>query len=76
MFLETTAMKGLLLNCLGNKEEAQELIRLGLRYNLKSHVCWHVYGLFHRADRNYVEASKCYLNALKIDKVLFPGGLF
>lgn len=30
-----------------------------------SHVCWHVYGLLHRSERNYAEAVKCYLNALK-----------
>ena len=30
-----------------------------------SHVCWHVYGLLHRSERNYAEAIKCYLNALK-----------
>lgn len=30
-----------------------------------SHVCWHVYGLLHRSERNYGEAIKSYLNALK-----------
>ena len=30
-----------------------------------SHVCWHVYGLLHRSERNYAEAIKSYLNALK-----------
>lgn len=39
MFLETLAMKGLTLNCLGKKEEAYELVRRGLRNDLKSHVC-------------------------------------
>ena len=37
--LETLAMKGLTLNCLGKKEEAYELVRRGLRNDLKSHVC-------------------------------------
>lgn len=32
-------MKGLTLNCLGKKEEAYELVRRGLRNDLKSHVC-------------------------------------
>lgn len=32
-----------------------------------SHVCWHVYGLLHRSERNYAEAIKSYLNALKHD---------
>uniref|UniRef100_A0A8C1MMI5 N-alpha-acetyltransferase 15, NatA auxiliary subunit-like n=1 Tax=Cyprinus carpio TaxID=7962 RepID=A0A8C1MMI5_CYPCA len=61
-------MKGLTLNCLGKKEEAYELVRRGLRNDLKSHVCWHVYGLLQRSDKKYDEAIKCYRNALKWDK--------
>lgn len=30
-------------------------------------MCWHVYGLLHRADRNYAEAIKAYKQALRID---------
>lgn len=61
-------MKGLTLNCLGRKEEAYDYVRRGLRNDLKSHVCWHVYGLLQRSDRKYDEAIKCYRNALKWDK--------
>ncbi|KAK6148894.1 hypothetical protein DH2020_016419 [Rehmannia glutinosa] len=38
-----------------------------LANDLKSHVCWHVYGLLYRSDREYREAIKCYRNALRID---------
>ncbi|KAK2165073.1 hypothetical protein LSH36_55g06042 [Paralvinella palmiformis] len=65
---ETLAMKGLILNNLGRKEEAYDYVRRGLRNDLKSHVCWHVYGLLQRSDRKYDEAIKCYRNALKWDK--------
>uniref|UniRef100_A0A8C2GCB4 N(alpha)-acetyltransferase 15, NatA auxiliary subunit n=1 Tax=Cyprinus carpio TaxID=7962 RepID=A0A8C2GCB4_CYPCA len=65
---KTLAMKGLTLNCLGRKEEAYDLVRRGLRNDLKSHVCWHVYGLLQRSDKKYDEAIKCYRNALKWDK--------
>ena len=44
---ETLAMKGLILSVqekAGVKPEAYELVRRGLKNNLKSHVCWHVYG--------------------------------
>lgn len=43
---ETLAMKGLIINYQSEdrKEEAFELVRRGLKHNLKSHVCWHVYG--------------------------------
>lgn len=64
---ETQSMKGLIYNCLGRKDEALELIKNGIRNDVKSHICWHVFGLYHRADSNYPEAIKCYLNALKID---------
>jgi len=65
---ETQAMKGLILNCLGRKEEAYDMVQRGLRNDLKSHVCWHVYGLLQRSDKKYAEAIKCYRNALKWDK--------
>lgn len=65
---ETLAMKGLTLNCLGKKEEAYDHVRRGLRNDLKSHVCWHVYGLLQRSDKKYDEAIKCYRNALKWEK--------
>ncbi|OIW11907.1 hypothetical protein TanjilG_18180, partial [Lupinus angustifolius] len=64
---ETLSMKGLTLNCMDRKSEAYELVRQGLKNDLKSHVCWHVFGLLYRADREYREAIKCYRNALKID---------
>uniref|UniRef100_A0A0D6R3U3 Uncharacterized protein n=1 Tax=Araucaria cunninghamii TaxID=56994 RepID=A0A0D6R3U3_ARACU len=64
---ETMSMKGLILNCMDRKTEAYELVRLGLKNDLKSHVCWHVYGLLYRSDREYREAIKCYRNALRID---------
>lgn len=38
-----------------------------MQNDLKSHVCWHVYGLLYRSDREYREAIKCYRNALRID---------
>ena len=42
---ETLAMKGLILSQSGGKrDEAYEYTRRGLKANLKSHVCWHVYG--------------------------------
>jgi len=65
---ETLSMKGLILNCTNKKAEAYECAQRGLKYDLKSHVCWHVYGLLQRSDRKYDEAIKCYRNALRCDK--------
>ena len=66
--LETLAMKGLILNSTGKKNEANEFVKKGLKNDLRSHVCWHVYGLVHRSNKKYDEAVKCYRNALKWDK--------
>jgi peptide alpha-N-acetyltransferase len=67
---ETTSMKGLILNMTGpaRKAEAYDLCKKGLRYDLTSHICWHVLGMVYRSDRNYEEALKCYQNAIKFDK--------
>ena len=62
-------MKGLILNSMGKKEEALESIRSGIKNNITSHVVWHVYGLWHRSERNYDEAIKAYKRALQCDKV-------
>uniref|UniRef100_A0A915D8S6 N-alpha-acetyltransferase 16, NatA auxiliary subunit n=1 Tax=Ditylenchus dipsaci TaxID=166011 RepID=A0A915D8S6_9BILA len=65
---ETLAMKGLILNCMGKHEEALEVVRKGLTANLKSHICWHVFGLVQRSDKKYDEAMKAYKMALRIDR--------
>jgi peptide alpha-N-acetyltransferase len=65
---ETLCMKGLLLNAMGKREEGQADVKRGLRADLQSHVCWHVYGLIQRSDKKYDEAIKAYRNALKFDK--------
>ncbi|RKP26093.1 NMDA receptor-regulated protein 1-domain-containing protein, partial [Syncephalis pseudoplumigaleata] len=65
---ETLAMKGLFLSNLERKDEGFEFVRKGLKNDLTSHICWHVFGLLYRADKNYEEAIKCYRNALKFDK--------
>jgi len=60
-------MKGLLINCQGRKEEAFALGKDALKLNMRSHVCWHVYGLLWRADKNFDEAIKAYKMALRFD---------
>jgi peptide alpha-N-acetyltransferase len=60
-------MKGLILNCIGKKEEAHEIVKRGLTSDIKSHVCWHVFGLLQRSDKKYEEAAKAYKMALRIE---------
>eukprot|EP00092_Neocalanus_flemingeri_P004109 GFUD01004421.1.p1 GENE.GFUD01004421.1~~GFUD01004421.1.p1 ORF type:complete len:752 (-),score=167.38 GFUD01004421.1:178-2433(-) len=64
---ETLAVKGLLLLGLGKKDEALDSVKKGLKSDLKSHVCWHAYGLINRSERKYEEAIKCFRNALRFD---------
>ena len=52
-----------------NKADALQLIKDGLRYNLKSPMCWHVLGLFHRTEKQYQEAIRAYTYAVRFDKV-------
>lgn len=65
---ETLAMKGLILNCMGKYQEAQDCVKRGLKSDLRSYVCWHVYGLIQKSDKKYDEAIKAYKRALMIEK--------
>lgn len=65
---ETLTLKGLFLNHLNRKEEGYELARKGLKLSLTSSASWHIFGIMNRNDKNYEEALKAFLNALKYDK--------
>ncbi|KAI5780492.1 NMDA receptor-regulated protein 1-domain-containing protein [Geopyxis carbonaria] len=64
---ETMAMKGLIINTLGRTEEAFAIAKDALRQDMRSHVCWHVYGLLYRAEKNFEESVKAYKMALRFD---------
>eukprot|EP00892_Ulva_mutabilis_P003333 jgi/Ulvmu1/1371/UM011_0099.1 len=66
---ETLAMKALNLSSMSSdkRQEAHDLAKAALKEDMQSHMCWHVYGILHRTDRNYEQAAKCYMNALKRD---------
>ena len=64
---ETLAMKALNMNAMKKKTEALEFIKKALFKNLANFTCWHVYGLIHRSNKNYDDARKAYVNALKYD---------
>ncbi|QKX55786.1 uncharacterized protein TRUGW13939_02884 [Talaromyces rugulosus] len=64
---DTQAMKALIMSCLGQLEEAFVLARTALKNDMKSHVCWHVFGLLYRAEKNYEEAIKAYKFALRLE---------
>lgn len=60
-------MKALLLNSLGETEEAFALAKVALKNDMKSHVPWHVYGLLWRSAKNFEESIKAYKFALKLE---------
>jgi tetratricopeptide (TPR) repeat protein len=60
-------MKALILNSQGQGEEAFNLCKLALKNDMRSHICWHVYGLLWRSVKNYEEAIKAYKFALRIE---------
>ena len=64
---DTMAMKALIINAQGKTEEAFALGKEALTCDMKSHICWHVYGLLYRANKNFEEAIKAYKFALKLE---------
>ena len=64
---DTMAMKALILNAQGKTDEAFALGKEALTVDMKSHVCWHVYGLLYRHNKNFEEAIKAYKFALRLE---------
>lgn len=64
---DTMAMKALIINQQGKTEEAFALGKEALTADMKSHICWHVYGLLYRHQKNFEEAIKAYKFALKLE---------
>ncbi|KAK2461025.1 hypothetical protein APHAL10511_006966 [Amanita phalloides] len=65
---ETICMKGLVTTHMGKREEGLELVKKGMRLDLTSHICWHVFGLIQKGEKNYEEALKSYTQALRFDR--------
>lgn len=60
-------MKALIINSQGNSDEAFALAKVALKHDMKSHICWHVYGLLYRSVKNFEEAIKAYKFALRLE---------
>lgn len=60
-------MKALIINSQGNSAEAFALAKIALKNDMKSHICWHVYGLLWRYVKDFEEAIKAYRFALKLE---------
>lgn len=64
---DTQAMKALIINSQGHTDEAFALAKVALKNDMKSHICWHVYGLLYRSVKNFEESIKAYRFALKLE---------
>lgn len=64
---DTQAMKALILNSQGHRDEAFYLAKQALKCDMKSHICWHVYGLLYKDAKKFEESLKAYRFALKIE---------
>lgn len=64
---DTSAMKALIMNAQGKTDEAFALAKEALTMDMKSHICWHVYGILYRTNKNFDEAIKAYKFALKLE---------
>lgn len=60
-------MKALIISNQGHTEEAFAMAKLALQKSMKSHICWHVYGLLYRSNKNFEEALKAYKFALRLE---------
>lgn len=60
-------MKALIINSQGHTDEAFALAKVALTHDMKSHICWHVYGLLYRSVKNFEEAIKAYKFALRME---------
>lgn len=64
---DTIAMKALIINAQGKTDEAFALAKEALTLDMKSHICWHVYGILYRTNKNFDEAIKAYKFALRLE---------
>lgn len=64
---DTMSMKALILNAQGKTEEAFALAKEALTTDMRSYICWHVYGILYRTNKNFDEAIKAYKFALKLE---------
>ncbi len=65
-------MKALIIGTQGHTEDAFALAKTALNNNMKSHVCWHVYGLLYRSEKNFEESIKAYKFALRLEPESVP----
>jgi len=64
---ETRAFRALSMSGLGKMKEAVKEIKAILMKNMMNFTCWHIMGIIHRKEKEYDQARRAYLFALKCD---------
>ena len=64
---ETLSVRGLMRYHLNQKDDGLDDLKKGLVADPDSYICWHVYGLYNRLEKNYEEAAKAFTKALQYD---------
>lgn len=64
---DTMSMKALIMNAQGKTQDAFALAKEAVSIDMKSHICWHVYGILYRSEKNFEEAIKAYKFALRLE---------
>ncbi|ORM39441.1 N-alpha-acetyltransferase [Babesia sp. Xinjiang] len=66
---EVVSFKALLLSNIepSKADEIMELARQGLKYDVKSYLCWYVLGAIYKQRKLYKDSLKCFTMATKID---------
>uniref|UniRef100_A0AC34QAB7 Uncharacterized protein n=1 Tax=Panagrolaimus sp. JU765 TaxID=591449 RepID=A0AC34QAB7_9BILA len=63
---ETLSMKALILDVTGHHPESVELAHRALKNDVKSHVCWHIFGMIKRSDKKYDESMRALKRSLQL----------
>jgi tetratricopeptide (TPR) repeat protein len=64
---ETLSLKALFLLALGEEAKALEIGKLALmKSKMKSLFCWHTCGTIYKGRKDFLEAAKCFQNALRM----------
>lgn len=64
---ETTAVRGLVRYHLNMKDEARQDMSKCIASDPESGICWHLYGIYQRLEKNYEEAVKAFAKTYQID---------
>lgn len=61
------ALKGLVYTFTAQKEDGVKIMNQAIKLNFSNPNSWHFLALYHKEEKNYTQAMKCYLQALKND---------